>query len=92
LLPTPGNLFKKMNTKSIIHNTIAMATEPQRLLFLKTLYPGGTRTRVFCSRGKCDVDCATSPRRKVRTPYVFMKITGLISRVTATTKFVLKIY
>jgi hypothetical protein len=29
--------------------------------FLKTLYPGGIRTRAFCSWGGWDVDCATPP-------------------------------
>jgi hypothetical protein len=26
-----------------------------------TLHPGGIRTRAFCSRGGCDVHCATPP-------------------------------
>jgi hypothetical protein len=29
--------------------------------FLKTSYPGGVRTRVFCSIGQCGGDCATPP-------------------------------
>jgi hypothetical protein len=43
-----------MHFESIKHNSIAM-------LSLKTLFPGRIRTRVFCSRGRFDVDCATPP-------------------------------
>jgi hypothetical protein len=31
------------------------------MCFLKTLYPGGIRIRVFCSRGGWDVPCAKLP-------------------------------
>jgi hypothetical protein len=35
-----------------IHNSIDMFS-------LKTLYPGGTQTRFFCSRGRGDIHCAS---------------------------------
>jgi hypothetical protein len=38
----------------ILPNSMAMFS-------LKTLYPGGIRTRVFCPWGGCDVNCATPP-------------------------------
>jgi hypothetical protein len=38
----------------ITHNSFA-------LFSLKTLYPGGIRTRVFCSWSGCDVYCAMLP-------------------------------
>jgi hypothetical protein len=48
-------LFLLSNTqtgiKSIIHDSIA-------LFSLKTFYHGGIRTRIFCSRGGCDVHAA----------------------------------
>jgi hypothetical protein len=53
--PMPLFLFlntQTMHIKSIVHNNIAMNS-------YKILHPGGIRTRVFCSRGECDVDCAT---------------------------------
>jgi hypothetical protein len=48
-----------MHIKSIMNNCVAMIS-------LKTLYPGGTRTRVCSSSGGCDVRCATPPGQKAR--------------------------
>jgi hypothetical protein len=36
-------------------------TQQHCYVSLKTLHPGGIRTRVFCSWGRCDVHCATPP-------------------------------
>jgi hypothetical protein len=52
-------LFLFINTqathiKSIIHNSMSVFS-------LKTSYPGGIRTRVFCSGGECDVHCSKPP-------------------------------
>jgi hypothetical protein len=43
-----------MHNKSKTHSSIAMFS-------LKTLYPGGIRTRVCCLRGFCDAHCTTPP-------------------------------
>jgi hypothetical protein len=43
-----------IHIKSIIHNRIAMIS-------LKTFYPGGIRTQVFCFFGGYDIHCATPP-------------------------------
>jgi hypothetical protein len=36
------------------------------MFFLKTLYPGGIRTRVYSLGGRCDVHCATLPGRTLK--------------------------
>jgi hypothetical protein len=46
--------------KSILHNSCVLP---------KTLYPGGIRTRVFCSWGGCNVHWATPPRLQMTDPY-----------------------
>jgi hypothetical protein len=52
-----------MHIKSIVHNTIALTS-------FKTLHPGRIRTRVFCSWGGCNVDCATQPGQYVYSTYL----------------------
>jgi hypothetical protein len=49
-------LFQNTNNaySSIMNNSNAT-------LSLKTLHPGGIWTRVFYSRGRCDVHCASPP-------------------------------
>jgi hypothetical protein len=57
LNPCPDNFFcVSADYKSIVHNSIDMFS-------LKTLYPDGIRTRVFCPIGGCDVHCAAVPSR-----------------------------
>jgi hypothetical protein len=55
--PMPLFLFSSTHTmhiKSIIDNSIPTFS-------IKTLYPGGIRTRVLGSWGGCDVHCVTPP-------------------------------
>jgi hypothetical protein len=42
-----------VHIKSMKHNSIT-------ILSIKTLYPSGIRTQVFCSWGGCNVHCATA--------------------------------
>jgi hypothetical protein len=58
-VPIPLNISQG-NTQtryfgSMKHGSIAT------YVFLKTVYPGGIRTRVFCSLGGCDVHCGPPP-------------------------------
>jgi hypothetical protein len=57
------SLFQHTNNtyKSIKHDSIAMFS------LKKTLHPGETRTRVFCSWSGCNVDCATPPQGRIQT-------------------------
>jgi hypothetical protein len=57
-----------INTQTIHWKSIVGMLTQQSYLLLKTLYPGGIRTQVFCSRGGCNVivwsemfDCLTRP-------------------------------
>jgi hypothetical protein len=50
----PPPVTRTMQIKSI-------GTKVGKAMFsLKNLYPGGIRTRIFCSSGECDDHCATS--------------------------------
>jgi hypothetical protein len=67
--PVPLFLFFNTQTvpiKSMIPNTISVH------VVLKTLHPGGIRTRIFCSRGGCDVQ-QTTHARAGRTNLILFK-------------------
>jgi hypothetical protein len=62
-----------MTIKKITNNSIAM-------FFVKALSPGGIRTRAFCSRGECDVECPTPPGQI----YVYLTKVKILGRIVET--------
>jgi hypothetical protein len=58
--------FLKQTQKQTMHIIYDNGTQQHCYDFPKTLYTGGIRTRAFCSRGGCNVHCATPPRQGKR--------------------------
>jgi hypothetical protein len=73
-----------------MHIYVGNCTQKCWFVSRKNFYPGGIRTQVFCSRGGCDVHCATH-RKKVFLTYEtshWFQLLKLECKVTPTCKYI----